>query len=271
LDVESFLVKIKTIYPSLTKSEKEVANYISKNYSNIIFTSLNKFSEECGVGEATIFRFFKKLGFSGYHEFKNKMANQLRNSNKESKSPASESEVTYQNILQMLDDTQKLTDIKKLKQTALDIINSNSIYLFGVGFSGLSAQATQIRLMRLGYKSFVFSDQHAQIVSTHLMTDEDMAIAFSITGDTVPTINWLKKAKESRAKTLAITNHSHSDITKIASSNIFTAGKEVAQEGSTLITEMSQLYVIEQICNYLYKFDSENINKIKNKITLSIE
>src|SRR5699024_2899164 len=82
---------------------------------------------------------------------------------------------------------------------------------------------------------------------------------FSVTGDTTQAVDWLKVAKNNGARTLAITNHSHSKITKTADLSIYTAGKEVAQEGSTLITEMSQLYVIEQICHYLYQFDSKRI------------
>ncbi|WP_269410274.1 MurR/RpiR family transcriptional regulator [Lentibacillus daqui] len=269
MNVSDFLVHIKSVYPSLTKREKKVAAYISENYNKIVFTSLNEFAKECGVGEATVFRFFKKLGFTGYHAFKVDMAEQLRHPERDD--VQLETDHTYQNIIQMLDDTKRLTSVEKLKQVAQTIVNSQSIYLFGIGFSGLAAQGAQIRFMRLGYKTFVFSDPHAQLVSSHLMTADDMAIAFSITGDTIQTIDWLHTAKQSGATTLAITNHARSDITKIADMNIYTAGKEVAQEGSTLVTEMSQLYVIEQICHYLYEMDYERINKVKQKIAESID
>ena len=268
MDVSSFLAHIKTVFPSLTKREKEVAVYISNNYNNIVFMSLNEFSKECGVGEATVFRFFKKMGFSGYREFKTTMAEQLRNPNNENNLFTDEN--TYQNILQMLDDTKDLSNVKSLKKAAQNIIDSQFIYIFGLGLSGLAAQGAQIRFMRLGYKSFVFLDQHSQVVSSHLTTPKDMAIVFSVTGDTTQAVDWLKVAKNNGARTLAITNHSHSKITKTADLSIYTAGKEVAQEGSTLITEMSQLYVIEQICHYLYQFDSERINKAKQKIIRSI-
>lgn len=269
MNVSNFLVHIKSMYPSLTKLEKEVAAYIFENYNKIVFTSLTEFAKECGVGEATVFRFFKKLGFSGYHEFKINMAEQLRNPEENDlslKVPG-----TYQEIIQMLDDTKRLTSVENLKQVAQQIVDSQGVYLFGVGFSGLAAQGAQIRFMRLGYKSYVFSDQHAQLVSSHLMSPEDMAIAFSITGDTIQTIDWLNNAKQNGVKTLAITNHSHSDITKIADTIIYTAGKEVAQEGSTLVTEMSQLYVIEQICHHLYEIDGERIRDVKRKISKSID
>lgn len=269
MNVSNFLVHIKSMYPSLTKREKEVAAYIFEHYNKIVFTSLTEFAKECGVGEATVFRFFKKLGFSGYHEFKMNMAEQLRNP--EGQQFSLETPSTYQEILQMLDDTKRLTSTENLKQVAQQIVASQGVYLFGVGFSGLTAQGAQIRLMRLGYKSFVFSDQHAQLVSSHLMTSEDMAIAFSITGDTLQTIDWLNTAKQNGATTLAITNHSQSAITKVADTIIYTAGKEVVQEGSTLVTEMSQLFVIEQICHYLYEIDGDRINNVKRKISQSID
>ncbi|NBJ69753.1 MULTISPECIES: hypothetical protein [Clostridia] len=70
---------------------------------------------------------------------------------------------------------------------------------------------------------------------------------------------------------IAITNHSRSPITKIAELILFTAGKEVAQEGSTLITEMSQLFVVEQICQYLHEIDSARIALVKKQISESID
>lgn len=269
MNVSDFLTQVKSVYPSLTKREKEVAKYISNNYATLVFTSLEEFAKECGVGEATVFRFFKKLGFSGYQEFKVGMAKQLRHP--EENDVKLEFDNAYRHIIQMLDDTRRLTDEDKLKRVTENIMNSQSVYLFGIGFSGLAAQGAQIRLMRLGYKSFVFSDPHAQLVSSHLITEKDLAIAFSITGDTIPTIDWLKTAKQNGAKTVAITNHTNADITKVADINIYTAGKEIAQEGSTLITEMSQLYVIEQICGYLYKADKSKIDRMKRKISESID
>ncbi|MDY0393689.1 MurR/RpiR family transcriptional regulator [Virgibacillus halophilus] len=225
--------------------------------------------KNAGSAKQPYFVFFKKLGFSGYQEFKVSMAKQLRHPNENNSEP--EFGCTYQNIVQMLDDTHRLIDENTLTLVTENIINSQSVYLFGIGFSGLAAQGAQIRFMRLGYKSFVFSDPHAQLVSSHLITEKDLAMAFSITGDTISTIDWLKVAKQNGAKTVAITNHSNSDITKIADTSIYTAGKEIAQEGSTLITEMSQLYIIEEICKHLYEADKDNIDRMKNKISKSID
>ena len=264
-----FLTKIKSVYPSLTPSEQIVAKYILENYQNIVFTSLSEFSEECGVGEATIFRFFKKIGFSGYHDFKTNMAKNLRNP----KEPDFRKKGcgVYNEMIQMLDETMQLTDIESLRQAAKWIKESQTIYLFGVGFSGLAAQGAQGRLMRLGYKAYSFTEQHIQLVSSHLITEKDTAIAFSITGDTIETLNCLKNSKQNNAKTIAITNHSRSPITKIADLIIYTAGKEVDQEGSTLITEMSQLFIIEQICYYLFEIDEKKIKYMKEKISRSIK
>ncbi|XOQ14265.1 MAG: MurR/RpiR family transcriptional regulator [Shouchella clausii] len=269
MNVSDVLTVIKSIYPSLTKSEQRVAQYITEHYDHFVFPSLTEFARECGVGEATVFRFFKKLGFSGYHEFKTNMAKQLRNPTPSTFS--TEVQETYEEIIQMLNDTRNLADNEVLKKAATWIMESRSIYLFGIGFSGLAAQGAQIRLMRLGYKAYAFSDQHTQFISSHLISEGDLAIAFSITGDTKETIRWLENAKKNKAKSIAITNHSHSPITNIGEMIIHTAGKEIEQEGSTLITQMSQLFVTEQICQHLYELDKDNIELAKKKISESID
>ncbi|MGX4668632.1 MurR/RpiR family transcriptional regulator [Cerasibacillus sp. JNUCC 74] len=269
MNIMDFLARVKSIYPSLTKSEKKVASFVSENYQRIAFLSLTEFADEFGVGEATVIRFLKKVGFSGYHEFKTTMAKQLLDA-KEVKTNT-EFEKTYHDIVKMLDETRLLTNAEKIKQSANLIKNSKAIYLFGIGFSALAAQGAQIRLMRLGYKAYFFSEQHTRVVSSHLIESDDLSIAFSVTGDTRETLQWLSKVKENGAKTIAITNHSRSPITKIAELILFTAGKEVAQEGSTLITEMSQLFVVEQICHYLHEIDGARIALAKKQISESID
>src|SRR5699024_2345449 len=131
MDVSSFLAHMKTVFPSLTKREKEVAVYISSNYNNIVFMSLNEISKECGVGDANVIRFIKKKGFSSYKEIKTTMAEQLRNPNNENNLFTDEN--TYQNILQMLDDTKDLSNVSSLKKAAQNIIDSQFIYIFGLG------------------------------------------------------------------------------------------------------------------------------------------
>src|SRR5699024_8999650 len=60
-----------------TKSEHKSFDYITKNFEAIVYKSLREIASGCDVGEATVLRFCRKLGFKGYQEFKLSLAREL--------------------------------------------------------------------------------------------------------------------------------------------------------------------------------------------------
>ena len=65
---------IESCYPSLSKSERKVADYILQEKGNIIYETLLEISKKIKVGEATILRFVRKIGFSGFQDLKLQIA-----------------------------------------------------------------------------------------------------------------------------------------------------------------------------------------------------
>ena len=61
---------IESFYPSLSKQEKKVADYILEEKGKISYQSLQEIGRKINVGEATIVRFVKKIGFNGFQDLK---------------------------------------------------------------------------------------------------------------------------------------------------------------------------------------------------------
>lgn len=53
-------------YQELTKSEKQIANYLRKNQEESAFLSAAELAERLGLSEATIVRFARTVGFDSY-------------------------------------------------------------------------------------------------------------------------------------------------------------------------------------------------------------
>ena len=62
--------KMNSLKKSFTNSEKKIFEYIEKNPENIIHMNIRDISNEIKIGETTVIRFCKKIGFKGYHDFK---------------------------------------------------------------------------------------------------------------------------------------------------------------------------------------------------------
>ena len=71
LVIAMFQVKLKSVYNDLTKSEKKIANFIMKNFERTKTMTSYDISKKVNVGQATVIRFSKKLGYSSFNELIN--------------------------------------------------------------------------------------------------------------------------------------------------------------------------------------------------------
>ncbi|MFR7591050.1 MAG: MurR/RpiR family transcriptional regulator [Longibaculum sp.] len=257
------IVKMKSLYPELTKSEKKVALYIHDHYEQVLYMSIGDLASECSVGETTILRFCKRLGYSGFYEFKQKMILQVK---KKKDGQNVHINKTFEFIEVMLKETEQLINEEDILQAAKLIVNSQTIFLVGSGFSGLTAMATETRLASMGYRAIAARDNYIKILYSNMMTSQELVIGFSISGENLSTIKFLKMAKKNGAHTIAITNHEESSLARVADVVLLTTGKELGKQGSTLITEMSQYIVLEVLFEKLHDIDEDNIKKMNEKI-----
>ena len=65
---------ISSYFPSLSKSEKKVAQYVLSNPDEVIKLQIKELAKLVSVGESTIIRFTRKIGYSGFQEFKIELA-----------------------------------------------------------------------------------------------------------------------------------------------------------------------------------------------------
>lgn len=255
--------KIKTAYSSLSKSEAKVGDYILENLDKIMYISVSEVAMTCGVGEATVLRFCKKIGFDGFQGFKKEVITLLEKDTK--KELVIENKI-FDEMSTMLNHTLNILDFECIKRVASLIKKSNNIYIFGLGLSNICASACELRLSFLGYNAMAFSEVHRQLLKAHLIKEGDLVIGLSVSGESKETIKNVKIAKEAGATVVGITNYNPSSLADISDEVILSASKEVRDSGTTLITLTSQMFIIEQICNELMNIDKQRVNIHRRRI-----
>lgn len=249
-----YIAIIKSCYPSLSKAEKKVADYILQEKGKIIYQTLLEISKNINVGEATIIRFVRRVGFSGFQDLKLEIAKET-NTDKENSIIGGENnsenyiEENAERIVQTITNT-KATLIKDNLNSAIKIISgAKRIFFYGIGSSGFTANEAQIRFMRLGVIGTSVIDPHFQSMYSSIINDEDVIIVFSISGYTKDIIEAVKIAKEEKAKIIAITSYILSPIAQFADCVLLTAAKENPLEGGSFTGKISQLYIIDLLCS----------------------
>src|SRR5690625_2444583 len=96
--------------------------------------------------------------------------------------------------------------------------------------------------MRKVKMTSVYIDSHFKVLSASLLSENDVAIGFSVSGETKDTIYNLRLAKERGAKTICITSSARSTITEISDVSLIIDAKENPLEGSSITPTLSQLF-----------------------------
>ncbi|MCI9025656.1 MAG: MurR/RpiR family transcriptional regulator, partial [Dorea sp.] len=64
------IMRIEEHYPSMTKKQRQISDYIKENIDTMTFITLRELSKELGVTEITILNTCKALGYKSFNEMK---------------------------------------------------------------------------------------------------------------------------------------------------------------------------------------------------------
>jgi len=252
------LVRIRSVLPALRPSEQAVAEFVLSDPSRAATMSIGDLAEECGTSTTSVVRFYKKVGYGGYSDFRLDLA---RETARESVAHGVSTEVyedintadSLQDIVSKIAfnetmsiaDTAQVLDVEQLAR-AIDVVSgSRKIDIFGVGAGGLVGQDLQQKLHRIGLVSFVWPEVHAALTSAALLDSDGVAVAISHSGATSDTIDFLKAGNAAGAATIAITNHADSQLGRVADIVLSTAARETPFRPGAMGSRIAQMMIID--------------------------
>lgn len=246
------LLVLSSIYNSLTRTEKKIADVIQQDPEAVVYITLTDLAEKAGTGETSVLRLCRKIGFKGYQEFKLSLAQDLvvpvRNVHSEIEETddiramaakiTAENTKAIENTLNMLDTTQM--------ERAIDAIGAaRKIYFFGVGSSGNTALDAKYRFMRLGYDTEAVIDPHMMAMTAALMQDGDVVFAVSTTGSTKDIVDAVRLAKQKSVFLICLTSHLRSPLTQFADVVLLSKSRETPLQGGAFSSKLSQIHVLD--------------------------
>ena len=208
------LEKLKMSFQSLPPSEKKVADYILSSPEDVIHHSITELSEIVGVGEATVYRLVRRLGFEGFQSFKIELAREL--SREEVTGEAEEPlKSLISEIEDVIDTMKKMSSYEDFERAVDMIISSDRVIFFGVGLAGVVAQYGSVKFSMLRIPSFYYNDPHLQVVVASSLSEKDTVVSISHSGNIRDTVKSTKIAKDVGAKTVVITSGVNSPLSKV--------------------------------------------------------
>ena len=259
----SLLTEISLSYNQYTKTERKIADYILKKPGGVLFMSITELAEECGVAEASIHRFCRKVGAKGYQEFKMKLSLSTTPEEPESDEGSADGNgkvatgQMFADILQTHINAIRETNALLRPETvnaAVDLmIRSRSVQFFGIGDSLLAAEEARNKFLRITPKVRTITDPHMQAMAASMADAEDLLFFISYSGATKDNVYVAKIAKEAGARIIVITRFLKSPLTEYADVVLICGSNEGPLEGGSMGAKMSQLHIIDILFQAYYQ------------------
>ncbi len=253
------IIKLNAMKNQLTSIEKKIAEYILEDPERIKNLNTYEIAKNCDTSQASIVRFSKKLGFSGFPDFKLSLSQDIGNRKAESHVNIMHEElkstdsfeiigkkVATENI-RAVNNTYEITDFNELEKAVQAINNARKIMLVGVGFSGIVARDFYFKLMELGKVASFENDSHMQLSYLSTMNENDILFVISHSGKTLELFNLAKVAKNKGIKIITLTSVASNPIRELGNIKLSTVEMKSDFRATALSPRISQLTVIDMI------------------------
>lgn len=249
VDSMDIYMVIQQLYPSFSKKEQLVANYILQEGQSINNMNISVLANHVGVSNGTITHFCKKIGCNNFAELKVQLG-RLRTAT----APSVEDNILiqvskfYQTVIER---SNQLLDITYLHQLAETIKGATRIFIYGIGSSGLSAKEMMLRLLRMGFNVQSITDSHLMLINSSIVNENDFVIAISSSGETSVIVEATRIAKNNRCKVICLTSFSESTLAQQVDSFILVPNTLFVDKERFVNSQFSVMYAIDILCMIL--------------------
>ena len=277
----NILFNIKTSYSQFTKAEKKVADFVISSPEKVLFMSITDVADECGVAEASVYRFCRTMKAKGYQEFKMNLSFCLSKRGAQSAPDQNVGAVNGSSLLadkvlanhiNALNATRQLVVPSQIEKVVEMIHGAEMVSFFGIGHSLLTAREANNKFLRITGKTSCIEDSHMQAMSAAMMTEKDVMIILSYSGATKDTVYVAEIAKEAGGGILGITRFRKKALAVYADEILLCGADEAPLDGGSLGVKMSQLYVVDLLFQeYFHKYHDESEENLKKTSKAVVE
>lgn len=269
----NYLEKIlRQNYKKFSDTEKVIAKHFLDLGIDVVNKTLSELSNDINVSEATIYKFVKKIGFSGFQDFKISVAANLRTETRKSKDIVvfadidknDTPEIIAQKIVNsnknLMDDLVQHLD-NNILESALELIfPAKCIHFYGQGASSAIALDSYHKFLRTKYSCNYIADYHMQLSNATKLGPKDCVFLFSHSGQTFETIEIAKILYENQVKIITLTGNPDSELVGYSDVSFIVNSEESTFRSEALTARILYLTIID-ILYVTVMYRDEEINK----------
>ena len=266
---------IQTNYPTMTKKEKRIADYLLKSPEEAKNKTISEISEICGVAESTVFLFSKKIGLSGFKELTVLLSNSSKKKIFEGIYEEDSIQAIAEKVLevstQSLSTTASLIDYEQLQQVVNVLINSKKVVFFGLGGSAPVALDGFHKFLRSPLEVEFNLDYHMQLLKAGKLTKESCAIIVSHSGENSDILRIANILNKNNVPIIVITSFNNTSLVKVANYTLIATTEELKYKNMGIYTRrLAQMLIMDLLFTLVMTSDDTlsipSLEKIQDAI-----
>lgn len=251
------ITSIKMQYNSLTRVERNIANYVIGHATEVMNMPIVHLAEICSVGESSIFRFCQHLGCIGYQDFKMQLALSINASHLSQKDqPPNHQESSlplqirtlYSRNLTILERTYQTLNPEHLQIAAQKMSKAGRILLIGTGRSLVSIFYAYHRIIPIIPTTCFSLDIKTQSYLASTLSPDDVVIGFSSSGATPEILHIAQNIKRRGPYLIGITNRDGSPFTDICDQSFICSHQPVTNYGENHMMLTAHAFLLDALC-----------------------
>lgn len=227
-------------YGQFNCTDRSIAAYILNNRDKVATLTIRELAEECHSSKSTILRFIKKLGIAGFSELKYILKWE------ETTVPANTT--LYKEEL-INDISLNLEQLKKwnLQEICEAIDAANRIYIYGTGTEQkLCANEMKRYFWRVQKHMYVIDDEMDFHVLIPNLTEDDLVIIVSLSGNTPSMIPFAKKVVAKNVPLISMTRMKNNELAQMTPLKIYAFAFSRQSKLSLDITTFSTFFIMAE-------------------------
>ena len=271
------LVEILHHRENFNQVEEDIAKFVLDDPKSVINLSVREFASQLFISPSAIVRFTKKIGLTGYSDFKMKIASELAYFSKDdttlvaldlpvaSKQTVKDIAKTMMNLhSQTLLDIYLDLDLKNITIAGDLILHSDWITIFAKGESILAAEALHQKLLRIGFNSHLEALNGFQLVKP-IRAKQPIGIIISQFGDSREMLADLRELSKHNIPTIYITSNQSNKAWQAAEIGIYVENNETLNKMGSFASRTAYLYVTDVLYEYVFSRNyDENVKLLSD-------
>ena len=236
---------------SFNDLELSVYNYIMNNQDKVLYMKIRELASESHVSTTTILNFCKKVGCSGYSEFRLKF----------------KLHVEEQKTVKVSEDSTEIIDFfkktnteayeEKIEKIAQAILKAKRTIFIGSSMSGIVARYGARYFSSVGQFSLCIDDPYYPTIGRFY--ENSVVIVCSVSGETNDTISHINRFKKENCCIVSITNTEKCTIAKMSDYNISYYVPYVKVGIYDITSQIPVISIIERLGRKLQNYKEKSI------------